>query len=59
MATIRTSSNIHFCVFDVMKTSCWLKLTQEEVKRKIVDLQSLFSNEFVTLIKKEGLRNLH
>jgi len=42
-----------------MKTSCWLKLTQEEFKRKIVDLQSLFSNEFVTLIKKEGLRNLH
>jgi hypothetical protein len=37
---------------DVMKTRSWLQLTQEKVKRKIVDLQSLFNTEFVTLIKK-------
>ena len=59
MATIKTSGNIYFCMSDVMKTRSWLQLIQEEVKRKIVDLQSLFSTEFVTLIKKDGLRNFH
>jgi len=52
MATIRTISNIYFCMSDVMKTRSWLQLTQEKVTRKIVDLQSLFSTEFVTLIRK-------
>jgi hypothetical protein len=59
MTTIRTRGNIYFCMSDVVKTRSWLQLTQQEVKRKIVDLQSLSSTEFVTLIKKEGLRNLH
>jgi len=44
---------------EVKKTRSWLKLTQEEVKRKIVNLQTLFTTEFVTLIKKSTLRNLH
>jgi len=39
---------------DGKKTRSWLKLTQEQVKRKTVNLQSLFSTEFVTLIKKKG-----
>ena len=50
MATITTIVNIYFCVSDVMKTRSCLQLTQDEVKRKIVDFQSLFSTEFVTLI---------
>jgi hypothetical protein len=52
MATIRTSGWKYCCMSEVKKTRSWLKLTQEEVKRKIVNLQTLFTTEFVTLIKK-------
>jgi hypothetical protein len=52
MTTIRKSGSKYFCMSDGKKPRSWLKLTQEQVKRKTVNLQSLFSTEFVTLIKK-------